>query len=166
MQVERIDTLFKNADPLISETLNRALSDKEVSEKEAVRLYDAKGIGFHLIGMVANELRKRRVGNVVTYVVNRNINFTNVCIKRCGFCAFSRDFREEEGYLLPVEEIVSRAKEAYHYGATEVCIQAGLPPDMDSNLYEKICRAIKSELPEIHIHGFSPEEVLYGASRS
>ncbi|MCH7941411.1 MAG: radical SAM protein, partial [Thaumarchaeota archaeon] len=166
LQVERLDTLLKNADPLISETLNRALSDKEISEKEAVRLYDAKGIDFHLVGMVANEIRKRRVGDVVTYVVNRNINFTNVCIKRCGFCAFSRDFREEEGYLLPVEEIVNRAKEAHHYGATEVCIQAGLPPDMESNLYEKICRAIKSEVPEIHIHGFSPEEVLYGATRS
>jgi FO synthase subunit 2 len=166
LQVERLDTLFKNADPLISETLNRALSDKEISEKEAVRLYDARGIDFHLVGMVANELRKRRVGDVVTYVVNRNINFTNVCIKRCGFCAFSRDFREEEGYLLPVEEIVNRAKEAHHYGATEVCIQAGLPPDMEPNLYEKICRAIKSEIPEIHIHGFSPEEVLYGATRS
>ena len=166
LQVERLDTLLKNADPLISETLNRALSDKEISEKEAVRLYDAKGIDFHLVGMVANELRKRRVGDVVTYVVNRNINFTNVCIKRCGFCAFSRDFREEEGYLLPVEEIVNRAKEAHRYGATEVCIQAGLPPDMESNLYEKICRAIKSAVPEIHIHGFSPEEVLYGATRS
>jgi FO synthase subunit 2 len=166
LQIERLDTLLKNAEPLISETLNRALSEKEISTEEAVRLYDANGIDFHLVGMVADELRKRRVGDIVTYVVNRNINFTNVCIKRCGFCAFSRDFREEEGYFLPVEEIVSRAKEAYHYGATEVCIQAGLPPDMDGNLYEKICKAIKSELPEIHIHGFSPEEVLYGASRS
>ena len=166
LQVERIDSLLKMADPLISETLNRALSEKEISEKEAATLYKADGIDFHLVGMVANELRKRRVGDIVTYVVNRNINFTNVCIKRCGFCAFSRDFREEEGYLLPVEEIVSRAKEARRYGATEVCIQAGLPPDMEANLYEKICKAIKSEIPEIHIHGFSPEEVLYGASRS
>lgn len=82
LQVERLDPLLKNADPLISETLNRALSDKEISENEAVRLYDAKGIDFHLVGMVANELRKRKVGDVVTYVVNRNINFTNVCIKR------------------------------------------------------------------------------------
>jgi 5-amino-6-(D-ribitylamino)uracil---L-tyrosine 4-hydroxyphenyl transferase len=166
LQIEKLDTLLRNGDPLISETLNRALSEKEISEKEAVRLYDADGVDFHLIGMVADELRKRRVGNMVTYVVNRNINFTNVCIKRCGFCAFSRDFREEEGYFLPIEEIVNRAKEAHHYGATEVCIQAGLPPDMDSNLYENICKAIKSEIPEIHIHGFSPEEVLYGASRS
>ena len=102
---------------------------------------------------------------MVTYVVNRNINFTNVCIKQCGFCAFSRDFREEEGYFLPIDEILRRAKEAHHYGASEVCIQAGLPPDMDSDLYENICRGIKNEIPDIHIHGFSPEEVLYGATR-
>jgi len=118
-----------------------------------------------LVGMVADILRKRRVGDTVTYVVNRNINFTNVCIKQCGFCAFSRDFREEEGYFLPIEEILRRAKEAYHYGATEVCIQAGLPPDMDKHLYENICRGIKNEIPDIHIHGFSPEEILYGATR-
>ena len=161
-----IDLLLKNADPLIAHTLDRALDEKEISEEEAVRLYEAQGLDFHLVGMVADELRRRRVGDTVTFVVNRNINFTNVCIKQCGFCAFSRDFREEEGYFLPTEEIVRRAKEAYSLGATEVCIQAGLPPDMDAGLYEKICRAIKSEIPDMHIHGFSPEEVLYGATRS
>ncbi|MEM2785849.1 MAG: 5-amino-6-(D-ribitylamino)uracil--L-tyrosine 4-hydroxyphenyl transferase CofH [Candidatus Nitrosotenuis sp.] len=164
--MNQIDSLLKNADPLIADTLDRALEEKEITVEEGVRLYDAKGIDFHLVGMVADELRKRRVGDIVTFVVNRNINFTNVCIKQCGFCAFSRDFREEEGYFLPTQEIVRRAKEAYNLGATEVCIQAGLPPDMDGNMYENICRAIKTEIPEIHIHGFSPEEVLYGASRS
>ncbi len=161
-----IDSLLKNADPLIADSLNNALSEKEISIKEATYLYDAKGIDFHLVGMVADELRKRRVGDIVTFVVNRNINFTNVCIKQCGFCAFSRDFREEEGYFLPIEEIVRRAKEAHSLGATEVCIQAGLPPDMDGGFYEKICAAIKADIPDIHIHGFSPEEVLYGATRS
>ncbi len=165
LDYERIDSFFKNADPLVANTLNRALSEKEIDEKEALRLYETDGLDFHLVGMVADELRKRRVGNIVSYVVNRNINFTNVCIKQCGFCAFSRDFREEQGYLLPIEEIVRRAKEAHDLGATEVCIQAGLPPDMDGMLYEKICKAIKAELPNIHIHGFSPEEVLYGATR-
>ncbi|HXV50527.1 MAG TPA: 5-amino-6-(D-ribitylamino)uracil--L-tyrosine 4-hydroxyphenyl transferase CofH [Nitrosopumilaceae archaeon] len=166
MTVSQIDSLLKNADPLISSTLDRALSEKEISANEAERLFYADGIDFHLVGMVADELRRRRVGNIATYVVNRNINFTNVCIKQCGFCAFSRDFREEEGYFLPTEEIVRRAKEAHGYGATEVCIQAGLPPDMDGKLYEKICSEIKKEIPDIHIHGFSPEEVLYGATRS
>ena len=161
-----IDSLFRNADPQISAILNNALSEKEISAEDGLALYNSDGSDFHLVGMVADELRRRRVGNIVTYVVNRNINFTNVCIKQCGFCAFSRDFREEEGYFLPTEEIVRRAKEAYQLGATEVCIQAGLPPDMDGDLYENICRAIKKEIPDIHIHGFSPEEVLYGATRS
>ncbi len=161
-----IESLFRNADPIVTEILNKALSEKEISAKEGIDLYKTKGIEFHLVGLVANELRKRRVGNTVSYVVNRNINFTNVCIKQCGFCAFSRDFREEEGYFLPTEEIVRRAKEAHSLGATEVCIQAGLPPDMKGDLYESICREIKKEIPDIHIHGFSPEEILYGATRS
>ncbi|MEK0327890.1 MAG: 7,8-didemethyl-8-hydroxy-5-deazariboflavin synthase subunit CofH, partial [Nitrosopumilus sp.] len=113
LQLSNLESLLKNADPLISDTLNRALSEKEISPKEAEILYNANGLDFHLIGAVADELRKRRVGNKVTYVVNRNINFTNVCIKQCGFCAFSRDFREGEAYFIPTEEIVRRAKEAY-----------------------------------------------------
>ena len=161
-----IESLFRNADPVVAEILNKALSEKEISDSEGLELYNTNGIDFHLVGLVANELRKRRVGDIVSYVVNRNINFTNVCIKQCGFCAFSRDFREEESYFLPTEEIVRRAKEAHQLGATEVCIQAGLPPDMEGDLYENICREIKKEIPDIHIHGFSPEEILYGASRS
>jgi FO synthase subunit 2 len=166
MNMSLLESLLKNSDPLISDTLNRALDEKEISVDEATRLFHARGLDFHLVGMVADELRKRRVGDIVTYVVNRNINFTNVCIKQCGFCAFSRDFREEEGYFLPTDEIVRRAKEARTLGATEICVQAGLPPDMDANTYEDICKAIKSQVGDIHIHGFSPEEVLYGATRS
>lgn len=166
MEIKKLDSFLKNADPEIASILDRALSEKEITVKEAVRLYEARGIDFHLVGAVADELRRRRVGDLVTYVINRNINFTNVCIKQCGFCAFSRDFREEEGYFLPIEEIVRRAKEAHQFGATEVCIQAGIPPDMDGALYENICMAIKAEIPGIHIHGFSPEEVLYGSLRS
>jgi FO synthase subunit 2 len=116
--------------------------------------------------MVADLLRRRSVGKKVTYVINRNINFTNVCIKRCGFCAYSRDFRNEESYFLPISEVVRRSKEAWELGATEICIQAGLPPRMDGFLYIDICKAIKKELPNIHIHAFSPEEILYGSCRS
>ena len=165
-QITKVDRLLKYADPIISHILDRAVSEKEISEKDAIELFEADGIDFHLVGMVSDILRKRRVGDTVTYVVNRNINFTNVCIKQCGFCAFSRDFREEEGYFLPIDEIQRRAKEAYNLGATEVCVQAGLPPDMESGLYENICKGIKQVAPEIHIHGFSPEEILYGATRS
>lgn len=160
------DAVIRNADGQISSILDKALSEKEITVNEATRLFEAQGIDFHLIGTVADELRRRRVGDIVTYVVNRNINFTNVCIKQCGFCAFSRDFRQEEGYFLPTDEIVRRAKEAQSLGATEVCVQVGLPPDMEADTYEKICREIKSKVGNIHIHGFSPEEVLYGATRS
>jgi FO synthase subunit 2 len=158
-----LDSLLKQADPAVASALDRALSDKEVSVEDAVQLFDCSGFEMDLVVAVADELRRRAVGDAVTYVVNRNINFTNVCIKQCGFCAFSRDFREEEGYFLPTEEIVRRAKEAHALGATEVCIQAGLPPRMDGHLYIDICRAVKKELPDIHIHAFSPEEVQYGA---
>ena len=162
----KLDSVFRDADPVISEILSDALSNKEISAKQGIELFNASDIDFHLIGIVADELRRRSVGDIVTYVVNRNINFTNVCIKQCGFCAFSRDFREEEGYFLPTEEITRRAREAYDLGASEVCIQAGLPPDMQPDTYEKICKAIKKEIPDIHIHGFSPEEIQYGAEKS
>lgn len=161
-----IDSLLRNADPVVASALDQALSGKDISVGEAVKLFDSNGIELNLLVMVADELRRRTLGDYTTYVVNRNINFTNVCIKQCGFCAFSRDFREDEGYFLPTEEIVKRAQEAASLGATEVCIQAGLPPKMDGHLYIDICKAIKKELPDIHIHAFSPEEVLYGAIRS
>src|SRR2546425_2608723 len=166
IQSSTFDSLLRQSDPLIAETLDRALSEKEVSAHEASRLFYAKGIDFHLIGMVSDDLRKRRIGDVVTYVVNRNVNFTNVCIKHCGFCAFSRDHREEEGYFLPIEEIVRRAREAADLGASEVCIQAGLPPKLDGRYYIDLTRAIHAALPALHIHAFSPEEVLYGSVRS
>ncbi len=146
--------------------MNKSLSHKEILVQEAVELFDTTSKEMFMVSVVADELRRQKVGDYVTYVVNRNINFSNVCIKKCGFCAFSRDFREEEGYFLPIEEVVRRAKEAWMLGATEVCIQAGLPPKMDGDLYIQICRAIKKEIPDIHIHAFSPEEVLYGAIRS
>lgn len=157
---------FSNIDPVIADVLNRALDDKELSVKDAVELFECNDTELNALISVADELRRKKVGDLVTFVVNRNMNFTNVCIKRCGFCAFSRDFREEEGYFLPIEEIVRRAREAWEVGATEVCIQAGLPPEMDGYLYIDICKAIKKELPEMHIHGFSPEEVMYGAVRA
>jgi FO synthase subunit 2 len=161
-----IDSLLKRTDPVVAAALDHALSGKDISVDEAIALLDSTGLEMNLVLTVADELRRVTVGDVVTYVINRNINFTNVCIKQCGFCAFSRDFREEEGYFLPTEEIVRRAKEAASLGATEVCIQAGLPPKVDGQLYIDILKAVKKDLPDIHIHAFSPEEVLYGAVRS
>ena len=163
---DALDSLLGTADPAVARILDGALAGREVSVEEGERLFETHGRDMLLTTWVADELRRRAVGDVVTYVVNRNINFTNVCIKRCGFCAFSRGHREEQGYFLPLDEILRRAQEAWDLGATEVCIQAGLPPKMDGALYTRLCRAIKERFPELHIHGFSPEEVLYGATRS
>ena len=165
-QGENLGEIIGGIRPETAAVLNRALSGEDITSEEAVVLFGAEGQEYNAMVMTADELRRRTVGDIVTYVVNRNINFTNVCIKRCGFCAFSRDFRQEEGYLLPVEESIRRAKEAWDYGATEVCVQAGLPPKMEGDLYIRLCESLKKELPDMHIHGFSPEEVLYGSIRS
>src|SRR5437016_11891270 len=143
-----------------------ALAGGEVSVADASLLARAAGRDLLALSVTADELRRRQAGDTVTFVVNRNVNFTNVCIKHCGFCAFSRDHREEEGYLLPLEEIVRRAREAAELGASEVCIQAGLPPKLDGRYYIDLTRAIHTALPALHIHAFSPEEVLYGSVRS
>ena len=160
------ESMLKEIDPVVSDILNQSLDSKNISIEEAVELFHTKGTEMIMTTMVADMLRRTKVGDKVTYVINRNINFTNVCIKRCGFCAYSRDFRNDEGYFLPISEVVRRAEEASKLGATEICIQAGLPPKMDGLLYVDICKAIKKELPDIHIHAFSPEEVMYGCSRS
>ena len=146
--------------------LGRALEGSELTVDEGIRLTEVQGRELHALALVADEMRRRQAGDVVTYVVNRNINFTNVCIKHCTFCAFSRDHREEEGYFLPLDEVVRRAVEAWDMGATEVCIQAGLPPKLDGSYYVDLCRAIKAAVPEMHLHAFSPEEVLYGSTRA
>jgi FO synthase subunit 2 len=154
------------ASPSVRRILGGVLDGGELSVADGIALTETTGRDFHALGLVADEMRRRQAGDVVTFVVNRNINFTNVCIKHCTFCAFSRDHREEEGYFLPVHEVVNRAVEAWDLGATEVCIQAGLPPKLDGRYYIDLCHAIKARLPKMHLHAFSPEEVLYGSVRS
>jgi 7,8-didemethyl-8-hydroxy-5-deazariboflavin synthase CofH subunit len=158
--------LLDKIDAAVGAILARALEGEEISWQEGLRLCQTSGTEFQATIAAADELRRRQVGEIVTYVVNRNINFTNVCVKHCGFCAFSRTYRSEQGYLLPLNEILRRVGEAAAMGATEVCIQAGLPPDMDGNFYVELTAAVKKNFPDVHIHAFSPEEVLYGATRS
>jgi len=146
--------------------LSRALDNEEISWQEGLLLSETSGVDLQAVVTAADELRRRQVGEIVTYVVNRNVNFTNVCVKHCGFCAFSRAYRSEQGYFLPTDEIIRRIQEAVDLGATEVCMQAGLPPDMDGYFYVDLTRAVKKVLPGLHIHAFSPEEVLYGSIRS
>jgi FO synthase subunit 2 len=154
------------ASPRVRSILGGLLDGGELSVDDGIALTEVAGRDFAAFTLVADEMRRRQAGDVVTYVVNRNINFTNVCIKHCTFCAFSRDHREEEGYFLPMDEVVRRAIEAWEMGATEVCIQAGLPPKLEGSYYLDLCRAIKAASPEMHLHAFSPEEILYGSTRS
>ena len=154
------------ASPRVRSILGDLLDGGELSVDDGIALTEVAGRDFAALTLVADEMRRRQAGDVVTYVVNRNINFTNVCIKHCTFCAFSRDHREEEGYFLPMDEVVRRAIEAWEMGATEVCIQAGLPPKLEGSYYLDLCRAIKAAIPEMHLHALSPEEILYGSTRS
>jgi len=158
--------LLDRIDPAIARVLSRALEGEEISWQDGLRLCETNGRELQATITAADELRRRQVGDIVTYVVNRNVNFTNVCVKHCGFCAFSRTYRSEQGYLLPTDEILRRIGEAASMGATEVCIQAGLPPDMDGGFYIDLTAAVKKTFPNIHIHAFSPEEILYGATLS
>lgn len=151
---------------MVERALERAIEGHELTVEEAANLFSAEGEMLDRLLEAADDLRRRRVGDRVTYVVNRNVNFTNVCVKRCGFCAFSRGHRAEQGYFLPLEEVLRRVREARDCGATEVCIQAGLAPRINGSFYIDLCAAIKREVPEIHVHAFSPEEVLYGATLS
>ena len=157
---------FDEFQPSQREALEAALSDQELSADQAYSLLDLTPRQVLSLSLVADLLRRQQCGDQVSYVVNRNINFTNVCIKSCRFCAFSRDHRNEEGYYLDFDEILRRVEQADAFGATEVCVQAGLPPKMEGDLYIRLTRAIKEKFPHIHIHAFSPEEVLYGAVRS
>jgi len=162
MSVRLEATLAATSDSIRS-ILERALNGAEPSVSEAVQLCGARGPDLRALVASADHLRRAQVGDVVGYVVNRNINFTNLCVKACRFCAFSRTTRSEEGYFLEHEEIVRRAREAVDMGASEVCIQAGLPPKAAPTLYLDLLRALRSALPTLHIHAFSPEEIKYGA---
>ncbi|MEM9454102.1 MAG: 5-amino-6-(D-ribitylamino)uracil--L-tyrosine 4-hydroxyphenyl transferase CofH [Myxococcota bacterium] len=159
-----VEACLRGVDPAIRQILERCLEGRELSVEDAVTLDGARGIALHALCLVADVLRRQQRGDRVTYVVNRNINFTNVCVKNCKFCAFSRELRSEQGYRLDTEEIVRRALQAKAYGATEVCLQAGLLPQARGRSYVEICRAVHQAAPDLHLHAFSPEEVKYGAS--
>jgi FO synthase subunit 2 len=158
-----LGSLFDGVDRDVRAILGSCLDGGEPSVDDALLLCAVNGRALHALLAVADELRRRQAGDEVAYVVNRNVNFTNVCVKACRFCAFSRTQRSDEGYFLDVEEIVRRAVEARDVGATEVCIQAGLAPGLDGRFYVELVRAIKRAAPELHLHAFSPEEVKYGA---
>jgi FO synthase len=143
-------------------------SRDELGEDELVRLFAARGEELHRVFAAADALRREVTGDTVTYVVTRNVNYTNVCYFRCGFCAFSKgrlaaNLRGKP-YLVPLDEIVRRGHEAWDRGAVEVCLQGGIHPGFTGETYLDICRALKAGLPDLHIHAFSALEVWQGAA--
>ncbi|MDQ2749313.1 MAG: bifunctional FO biosynthesis protein CofGH [Actinomycetota bacterium] len=137
-----------------------------LSDAEALALFHADGVALEAIAGLADDLRRDAVGDEVTYVVNRNINFTNVCYTGCRFCAFAQRRTDADAYTLSVEQVGERAEEAWALGATEVCMQGGIHPDLPGTAYFDIAAEVKRRVPDMHVHAFSPMEVVNGASRT
>src|SRR5438477_6159044 len=151
--------------PQIRSALEHVLEIQDgsvLSREQSLALANAAGDDLVGLLVAADELRRDLVGNIVTYVVNRNINFTNICFVGCKFCAFSRGPREADSYFHDLDKMAEKAREAWQLGATEVCIQGGLPRELDKFYYRDILRAIKKAVPGMHIHAFSPMEIVYG----
>ena len=151
--------------PAMREALETALSVQDggaLSREQCLLLANSEGEDLLGLLVAANELRAELSGNLITYVVNRNINFTNICFVGCKFCAFSRGPRENDTYFLSFEQMARKAVEAWELGATEVCIQGGLPHGLPPYYYRDILRAVKDAVPRMHCHAFSPMEIVYG----
>jgi 7,8-didemethyl-8-hydroxy-5-deazariboflavin synthase CofH subunit len=144
------------------ENVLTALDGRSLTREECSLLANCDGDDLLGLLVAANELRTELAGNLVTYVVNRNINFTNICFVGCKFCAFSRGPRESDTYFLSLDQVAHKATEAWKLGATEVCIQGGLPHDLPPFYYRDILRAVKHAVPRMHCHAFSPMEIVYG----
>src|ERR1700734_1144900 len=167
--VPRLATVHaRSVDPSVERIIERAQEGARLDEPEIVRLFAARDADYRRVVAAADELRQAVSGDVIRYVVNRNINYTNMCSYRCTFCAFSKGKKHEAlrgaPYDLALDEIVRRATEAWDRGATEVCLQGGIHPDYTGETYLGICRAIKTAIPGMHIHAFSPLEVTQGAA--
>lgn len=155
----------RDCDHEVRAALTSALTTRDgavLSREQALRLATAEGDDLVALCVAANELRRAHVGDTITYVVNRNINFTNVCFVGCRFCAFSRGPNDADTYFLSFEEIARRTVEARERGATEVCIQGGLPRNLPPYYYRDVLRTVKEAVPDMHCHAFSPMEIAYG----
>ncbi|HUO26038.1 MAG TPA: 5-amino-6-(D-ribitylamino)uracil--L-tyrosine 4-hydroxyphenyl transferase CofH [Candidatus Aquilonibacter sp.] len=144
------------------EKILEAQNGTSLTQDQCYALASAEGDDLLGLLVAANLLREELAGNIVTYVVNRNINFTNICFVGCKFCAFSRGPREADSYFHSLETMAQKAIEAWQLGATEVCIQGGLPHGLPPFYYRDILRAVKNAVPRMHIHAFSPMEIVYG----
>ena len=154
------------ASPAVRRILERALDHRELSAEEGEALLAVRDADLLALVRTADAVRAADVGDEVTYVVNRNINFTNVCFVNCQFCAFKRQRWEDDAYTHGVDVVLGKVEEAIARGATEVCMQGGINPEMGAFTYRDMLVAIKSRFPEIHVHAFSPMEIMYGARRT
>ncbi len=161
-----VEEALRGARPEVVRTLDKSLAGQELNFEDGLRLSEVDGADLFAMVKVADELRRRAAGDTITYVVNRNINFTNVCIVGCAFCGFSRGPNASDAYFHSTETLVAKAVEACQRGATEVCIQGGLPKDLDGFFYRDLLRAIKAELPDLHTHAYSPMEIAYGVEKT
>jgi len=152
-------------DGAIRSALRKAEAHRPVSDADALALFRAEGASLDALCRVADDLRAEAVGPDVTYVINRNINFTNVCYVGCRFCAFAQREVDAESYTLTLEEVGDRAEEAWLAGATEICMQGGIHPDLPASFYGDLLRTVKARVPDIHIHAFSPMEIMTGAAK-
>jgi 7,8-didemethyl-8-hydroxy-5-deazariboflavin synthase CofH subunit len=159
-------TAAESCPEAVRELLQSAASGAELNFEQGLVLATVEGAALEALIAVADRLRRETVGDAITYVVNRNINFTNVCFVGCSFCGFGRGPGASDAYSLSFEEVVRRAREAGDRGATEVCIQGGLPRDLDGFFYRDLLRAIKHAIPAMHVHAFSPMEIDYGVMKT
>lgn len=157
---------LSQATPEIARILDRALEGRELDFAEGLALANVKGSDLLALIKVADEARRRKVGDAITYVVNRNLNFTNICIVGCGFCGFSRGPKAKDAYFHSTETLLGKCREAVALGVTEVCIQGGLPRDLDGRYYAELLHAIHSEFPDLHLHAYSPMEISYGVEKT
>lgn len=161
-----LERTLSEANPAFARILDKALSGRELSAEEGLQLLQAEGAELRALLRAADAARKLDVGDCVTYVVNRNINFTNVCFVGCQFCAFARHRKDADARTDSVTTILAKVAEAIERGATEVCMQGGINPEMPPLFYRDILVEIKRAFPNIHIHAFSPMEIFYGARRA
>jgi FO synthase len=150
----------------VRECLETSRGGTELSFEQALLLATSGGPTLEALVAVADAMRRSMAGDTITYVVNRNINFTNVCFVGCSFCGFGKGPNAADAYSLSAEDVVAKARDAWEKGATEVCIQGGLPRDLDGFFYRDILRAVKHAIPGMHVHAFSPMEISYGVDKT
>src|ERR1700739_2102186 len=161
-----LDRAISAASRNVAESLEKVLAGNDLGLEEGLTLAKVEGNDLLALLKVADELRRGAVGDRVTYVVNRNLNFTNVCIVGCAFCGFSRGPDSPDAYFHSTDALLAKSLEAVERGATEVCIQGGLPKDLDVYYYVELLRHIKARLSDLHVHAFSPMEITYGVEKT